>query len=358
MQDVFIIAEAGVNHNGSKKLAIRLIEEAVVSGADAVKFQTFKADELVTKAAEKAEYQKALTDENESQYQMLKRLELSNSDFIELASFCASKGIEFISTPFDLSSLRFLIDEVKVKRLKVSSGDLTNSPMLIEFGRSGLEIILSTGMANVSEIEDALWSLAYGSLYPNQPQSYAEIAEAGNSIEGRAYLQSKVTLLHCTTEYPSPPEEVNIAAMELLRDIFGIPIGYSDHTKGALASLLAVSRGAVCIEKHFTLDRSMDGPDHAASLEPSELAEMVETIRQIPVLIGRRVKWPTASERKNLPIARKSLVASQDIALGDVLGHNNIAIRRPGGGLRPIEVWRILGEKSSQKYAVGEYILE
>lgn len=354
-----IIAEAGVNHNGSEELAFRLVEEASKAGADIVKFQTFKASKLVTESAKQASYQVANTKKQESQLEMLSRLELDFHTHRRLLEACEKTNIEFLSTAFDNSSLRFLVDDLGIKRLKVPSGEITNAPFLLEHARTGLDIILSTGMATLSEIETALGILAFGYLTDGQTQPAVEaFQQAYCSEQGRGVLKNKVTILHCTTEYPAPPEEINLKAMDSIKYAFGLNTGYSDHSEGIHISVAAVARGARVIEKHFTLDKALEGPDHKASLEPQELSEMISSIRDVEVALGDGIKRPFPSEVANKAVARKSIVAAVDINIGDQFSEENIEIKRPGGGLSPINYWDILGKKSSKTYSQGELINE
>ena len=353
--NTYIIAEAGVNHNGSLDIAMQLIEEAKKAGADAVKFQTYKTENLVTRDAKKAEYQYKNTGKSDSQFEMLNKLELSYLEQIELFHFSNEIGIDFLSTAFDLESLNFLSKEMKLKTLKISSGDLTNGPLLYEFGKTGKNLILSTGMSNIQEIEDALGILAYGLLKKDNP-SEKSFKEVFMSSEGQGILKKKVSLLHCTTEYPAPLDEINLRVMETLKDKFDLKIGYSDHSEGILVSILAASHGAELIEKHFTLDKDFEGPDHISSLTPGELAEMVVSIRNLKKIMGNKVKKPTKSELKNISIARKSLVASRDIKKGQVFKKNDITVKRPGTGVSPIKFWDILSKKSKRDYKADEVI--
>ncbi|CAD6540457.1 N,N'-diacetyllegionaminic acid synthase [Paraburkholderia kirstenboschensis] len=332
-QHCTVIAEAGVNHNGSLDLAYQLIDAAAAAGADYVKFQTFRAESLVTRAAPKAEYQKATTDNAESQFDMLKRLELPQEAFAELAKYCAQKNIGFMSTPFDLEAARMLAN-LGMSTFKVSSGDLTNVPFLREIGKLGRPVILSSGMATLGEIEDAV----------------AALQGVGTPIE-------QITLLHCTTEYPAPAEEVNLLAMNTIRAAFpGATIGYSDHTRGIDIPIAATALGAQVIEKHFTLDRTMTGPDHKASLEPAELDAMVKAIRRVSLALGTGRKQPTASEIPNRLIARKSIVAARPIARGETLSEQNLAVRRPGNGLSPARWDEVVGKSAARDYAQDEPI--
>jgi N-acetylneuraminate synthase len=308
-QPCFIIAEAGVNHNGSLESAHRLVDVAVQAGADAIKFQTFKAERLVTPDAPKANYQMQNTDGAESQYEMLKRLELSAEAHRSLMAYCREKDILFISTPFDEESADFLV-ELGVDLLKIPSGELTNLPFLAYVAGRGKPLIVSTGMANLAEVEAAV--------------STIETATNGG-----------FALLHCVSTYPADPAEVNLRAMETMRAAFGVPVGYSDHTLGLDVALAAVALGACLIEKHFTLDRTLPGPDHQASLEPDELIALVQGIRTVESALGNGRKQPTPSEANTAAVGRKSLVATQDIPAGAILTEEMITIKRPGTGLAP-----------------------
>ena len=351
MRPVYVIAEAGVNHNGSREMAFHLVDAAVQAGADAVKFQTFKAENLVTRRAQKASYQKQTTDEGESQFSMLKRLELAHDTHHELVSYCQDKGIDFLSTAFDSESLNFLVKDVGLKMLKISSGEITNGPLLLEHALTGCDLILSTGMATLVEVEDALGVLAFGFLNLNSAQidpSSEAFQKAFLSEEGRRRLKEKVTLLHCTTEYPAPMNEINLNAILTMHNVFGLKVGYSDHSEGISVATAATALGVTLIEKHFTLDRSLPGPDHRASLEPDELKSMVVAIRSVEVALGNGTKEPAPSELKNRDVARKSLVATREISEGEEFDENNIAVKRPGTGISPMCYWELLGEKASK----------
>lgn len=353
-----IIAEAGVNHNGDELLAKKLVDAAYNAGADIVKFQTFSAKKMVTKAAKQAEYQIENTKLEESQFSMLSRLELSFESHKNLLAHCESLGVEFLSTAFDLESLRFLVDDIGVKRLKIPSGEITNAPLVLAHAMSGLDIIVSTGMATLSEIESVLGVLAFGYLgCPGVPSEYA-FMEAYASPEGQSVIRDKVTILHCTTEYPAPLEEVNLEAMRSISMAFKLPVGYSDHTKGIVIPIAAVAMGACLIEKHFTLDCGMEGPDHKASLEPDELKEMIKAIRAVEVAFGSGVKIPTESESGNKVVARKSLVASQAIAKGTAFSVENVDVKRPGSGVSPMRYWDMLGKVASKSYEEGDILCE
>ena len=327
-----IIAEAGVNHNGSLELAKQLVDVAVDSRVDAVKFQTFKADKLVSKYAQKADYQKQTTSAEESQYEMIKKLELDENAHREIIRYCNEKKIMFLSTPFDHGSIE-LLNNLGMPIFKIPSGEITNLPYLQHIGHLDKEVILSTGMADLGEIEDALDVLV----------------RSGVSKE-------KITVLHATTEYPCPIEEVNLRAMQTIRAAFGVKVGYSDHTQGIEVPIAAVAMGACVIEKHFTLDRTMKGPDHKASLEPAELKAMVQAIRCVEQALGDGIKRPSKSEIKNIPIARKSIVALRPIKNGEMFCEDNLAIKRPGNGISPMRWDEVIGQAAHRDYQSDELI--
>lgn len=354
-----IIAEAGVNHNGDEKLAFELVNAAHEAGADIVKFQTFKAKNLVTVNAKQAEYQVANTQKQESQLDMLSRLELSYDAHHRLVKHCEFLGIEFLSTAFDSESLAFLVNDLGLTRLKIPSGEITNAPLVLEHARTGCDLIVSTGMATLSEVEAVLGVIAFGYIADNTAvPSELAFQQAYASEQGQRALKQKITILHCTTEYPAPMTEINLRAMDTLGRAFELPAGYSDHSEGIAIPIAAVARGAVLIEKHFTLDKNMDGPDHKASLEPHELEAMVTAIRQVEIALGVGVKGPTVSEVKNKAIARKSLVANIDIKAGEKFSDENIAIKRPGIGINPNQYWNYLNKASIKGYKAGELISE
>ncbi|VAW70947.1 N-acetylneuraminate synthase [hydrothermal vent metagenome] len=353
---VFIIAEAGVNHNGNNDFVFRLIDAAVAAGADAIKFQTFKTDNMVTKKAEKAGYQKETSGQNESQYEMLKKLELSYEIHYELKEYCIKNGIHFLSTAFDFESLKFLVNDLAMSTLKISSGEITNGPLLLAHAETKLNLIISTGMATIDEIRDALSVIAYGLIESKKSPSSAAFRDAFNSDIGQQALIEKVTLLHCTTEYPAPIGDINLNAMRTLHDTFGLKVGYSDHSEGITVPIAATSLGAVLIEKHFTLDKSLPGPDHKASLNPDELCNMVTAIRQAEKAMGSGRKEPAASEMENRDIARKSLIAAKEIKQGELFTFENLTIKRPGTGISPMSYWDILGNKSTHSYEKEELI--
>jgi len=326
-QPVFVIAEAGVNHNGDLQMARALIDVAVEAGADAVKFQTFSADRLVTTDAPKAEYQLQTTGDRESQFEMLRRLELSADEHRELQSYCNERGIIFLSTPFDEEAVD-LLDELGVPAFKISSGDLTNSPLLEYVASKGKPVILSTGMSELSELIEAV------------------------SVLNTAGCENPV-LLHCVSNYPAVPSEVNLRAMQTMRSAFDVPVGFSDHTKGIDVAIAAVALGACVIEKHFTLDRTLFGPDHRASLEPAELRGLVRSIRRVESALGSGRKVPAPSEIETAKVARRSLVAARDIPAGATLERAMVVMRRPGTGLSPAMIDTVLGRRAVRDIAAG-----
>ena len=333
MKNVFIIAEAGVNHNGSIELAKKLIDVAVDAGVDAVKFQTFKAENLVSKNAQKADYQKKnMNDADDSQFNMLKKFELDVNTHKELISYCNSKNIMFLSTPFDHDSIE-LLHGLGLEIFKIPSGEITNLPYLRHIGKLNKQVVLSTGMADMGEIEDALDVLI----------------DEGTQKE-------KITILHANTMYPTPMEDVNLKAMITIGNTFDCKYGYSDHTLGIEVDIAAVAMGASCIEKHFTLDKTMEGPDHKASLEPQELKAMVEAIRNIELALGSSIKKPSKSETPNIQVARKSIVANCDIKKGEIFTENNLTIKRPGNGINPMRWDEIVGTVSIKDYIKDELI--
>ena len=333
MNNTFIIAEAGVNHNGSLEMALRLIDAACAAGADAVKFQTFKADKIIAVHAPKADYQKDATGSDESQLEMVRKLELDEAAHTRLHHYCQDKDVRFLSTPFDLESID-LLTRLGLEIFKIPSGEITNLPYLRKLGALKKRLILSTGMADLSEIKDALDVLV----------------DAGSRMED-------ITVLHCNTEYPTPFEDVNLRAMLTIRSAFpGISVGYSDHTLGIEAPIAAVAMGATVIEKHFTLDRNLPGPDHRASLEPDELAAMISAIRNIEKALGTGIKKPSPSESRNIPVARKSIVAAAPIKKGETFTEMNITVKRPGTGITPMRWDEIIGRKAAKPYRKDELI--
>ena len=329
MSRTLIIAEAGVNHNGSLDMAKKLVDEAKACGADIVKFQTARLDSLVSKSAHMADYQKKNIGTEESQKDMLKKLLLDFGEFSELADYCKMVGIMFLSTPFDIESIHFLDSMQDI--WKIPSGEITNYPYLVEIGKTGKKVILSTGMAEMDEIQAAL-----------------DVLKANGTHD--------ITILHCTTEYPAPIKDVNLLVMNTIRDTFGYPVGYSDHTQGIEVALAAVACGATVVEKHFTLDRSLPGPDHKASLEPQELKAMIDGIRKVELALGTAEKKPSDAEMKNRLVARKSIVAKKDIKTGELLTIENITTKRPGSGINPMRWNEVLGTKAVRDFEEDELI--
>ncbi len=329
MEKTLIIAEAGVNHNGSLELAMKMVDEAKNTGADIVKFQTGKPENVISRYADKAEYQKKTTGSEESQLDMVRRIMLPYADFIPLKKYCEQRKIKFLSTPFDIESIHFLDSHVDM--WKIPSGEITNLPYLIEIGRTGKPVIMSTGMSDMEEIRAAI-----------------EILRENGT--------KKLSLLHCNTQYPTPYGDVNLRAMEMLRNEFNVSVGYSDHTQGIEVPIAAVAMGARIIEKHFTLDRNMEGPDHKASLEPQELKAMVDSIRHIEEAMGDGIKRVSESEYANRDIARKSIIASRDICKGEVLTEENLTTKRPGSGISPMRWFDILGTKAVRDFKEDEVI--
>lgn len=332
LKKVIIIAEAGVNHNGSLEVAKKMVDAAVGAGADIIKFQSFKAENVVSKYAPKANYQKESTDPSETQLEMIRKLELDCNSHKELLNYCRSRKIRFLSSPFDLDSIDML-KELGVDVFKIPSGEITNLPYLRKIGSFGGEVIISTGMADLGEIEDALNVLA----------------SAGTLIEN-------IIVLHCNTEYPTPIHDVNLRAMNTIACAFGVRVGYSDHTLGIEIPVAAVAMGASVIEKHFTLDRTMEGPDHRASLEPGEFKAMVYAIRNVELALGDGIKKASSSELKNKPIARKSILAATAIRKGEVFSEDNLVVKRPGTGISPMKWDEVIGKKAGRDYRTDEFI--
>ena len=330
MKKVFVIAEAGVNHNGNIKIAQKLIDIASEAGADAVKFQTFKTESLVCRDAEKAAYQRETTDKSESQYSMLKKFELTEQMHRELIEYCGEKKIMFLSAPFDIESIK-LLSKLGMQIFKIPSGEITNLPYLREIARQEKKVILSTGMSNMDEVKAAVGVLK------------------NNGAED-------ITLLHCNTQYPTPMSDVNLLAMVKMQEELGLPVGYSDHTQGIDVSIAAVALGASVIEKHFTIDKGMEGPDHKASLEPHELKRMIEGIRNVELAIGSGVKQMTESECANVDIVRKSIVASTNICKGETFTEKNLTTKRPGNGMNPMKWDEIIGMAANRDYEADELI--
>ena len=348
-QRTLIIAEAGVNHSGNLETALALVDAAADAGADIVKFQTFSASGVAGRSALKADYQQRTTDASESQHAMLRRLELPHAAHHTLIAHAKKRDIEFLSTPFDQTSFEFLMS-LNLPRVKIGSGDLTNAPLLHAVAKAGATLILSTGMATLGEVEEALGVLAHGYSGGGQPPGIAAFRAAWRDPAARERLVRRVSLLHCTTEYPCPPGDVNLSAMAAMKAAFQLPVGYSDHTDGIEVSLAAVALGAAIIEKHLTLDRKAEGPDHAASLEPADFKRMVSAIRTIEGALGDGVKAPKESEVKNIPVARKSIVAARTLKAGETIGPDDITTKRPGSGLAPIEYWSLIGTHTTRPY--------
>ena len=351
----FVIAEAGVNHNGSLELALQLVDVAADAGADAVKFQTFKADQLATSGAAKADYQVANTQEAGSQLGMLRQLEISESDHHALVERCGLRDIRFMSTAFDSKSLAF-VATLGMPAIKVPSGDITCAPLLLQAARLRMPLIVSSGMSTLAEIEHALGVVAFGLTSDSEPSGRADFEAAYCSAEGQRALQQHVSLLHCVTQYPAPPDAVNLRAMDTMATAFGLPVGYSDHTLGIEVSIAAVARGATIIEKHFTLDRALPGPDHAASLVPAELRQLVTAIRNVECALGTRLKAAAPQEVGNRPVARRSVVAARAIRRGEILSADALAFKRPGHGVSPMDYWSLLGHPAARDYAADELI--
>ena len=351
----FIIAEAGVNHNGDPSTAFKLVDNASKTGADSIKFQLFNTDLLAIRNLGKADYQKKTTSKKESQYQMLKRLELPISIHKELFDYCSKSNIEYLCTAFDDESLDFLIKELDLSTLKIPSGEITNGPFLLRHARPKKKIILSTGMASLKEIEQALSIIAFGMLSSTEPSTQL-FQEAYKSTEGRNILNEKVSLLHCVSAYPTPIDDVNLRTMTSLKEKFDLNVGFSDHTSDITAAPIAVASGATIIEKHFTLDKLMPGPDHIASLEVNEFKDMVRQIRSVEKILGSKNKKPTDMELENRDIVRKSLVASRKIKAGEKFSLDNLTAKRPGTGISPMKLWDILENISEKDYSVDDLI--
>lgn len=354
-KSVFVIAEAGVNHNGDVGLALELVDAAAAAGANAVKFQTFQADRLVTRMAKKAKYQVDNTGEAGGQLAMLARLELSLEAHEQLVERCAVRGVAFMSTAFDEVSLSMLAP-LGMPAVKVPSGDITCAPLLLQAARLRQRLLVSTGMCTLTDIEQALGVIAFGLTCDGLPASRRDCESAYLSPAGREALIRYVTLLHCVTQYPAPAEAVNLRAMDTMAAAFGLPVGYSDHTLGIEAAIAAVARGACVIEKHFTLDRSLPGPDHAASLEPDEFEKMVNAIRFVEQALGSSLKQPALAEIENRSIARRSVVAGRAIARGERLDLGMLVCKRPENGMSPLDIWSLQGRVAARDYAVDEPI--
>jgi len=353
----YVIAEAGVNHNGSLDRALELVETASECGADAVKFQSFRPEALVSTRARKAPYQEQTTGQAGSQLDMLRQLQLSGEDHQTLLTRCSELGIDFLSTPFDEASLAMLVDELNVSRLKLGSGDLTHGPLLFAAAQTGLPLILSTGMATLEDIDQALGIVAFCWTSVDGSPSTEACDVARRSDAGRQALQERLVLLQCTTEYPAPFNEVNLRVMAEFRERYGIPVGFSDHTPGTAVPLAAVALGATLIEKHFTLDKALPGPDHRASLDPLELRAMVQGIRAVEASLGSSHKTVGPTEGRNRVAARRSLVATQAIQQGELFTADNLGAKRPGDGISPMHYWDVLGRTAPRAFGIDELIL-
>ena len=354
---IYIIAEAGVNHNGSMSMAFELIHAAHECGADAVKFQTFKTEKLVTRDARKASYQNENDSSTSSQSEMLKQLELTDVQFIELSEECKRVGIDFLTTCFDSSSLEVICRETRLKKLKIGSGDITNLPLIIDHSRTGLDIIISTGMSTMSEIEDALAAIAFGhSTKSGNPENYDWLKLNYFTEDKIARIRDKVTILHCVTDYPASHEDLNLNAIKIIQQAYGINTGYSDHTLGLEACCAAVALGATCLEKHLTLDPSLPGPDHKASAAPEDFKALVTATRNIEKSMIPLIKSPTVRERSNLEVARKYLVAAIDISEGECFTAENVDIKRSKIGISPQLYWDVIGKSAKRNFSQGESI--
>ena len=355
---VYIIAEAGVNHNGSVEMSKDLVRTASECGADAVKFQTFKTEKLVTGTAKKAKYQDENDDSSSTQEEMLRRLELSDVEFILLSKECEKYDIDFLTTCFDSESLQVICETISPKVLKVGSGDLTNLPLIVDHARTGKKIVISTGMATLSEVEDALAALAFGYLCQDRddPPNYQWLKQNYFRPEMIELLGDKVTILHCVTDYPAQPQDLNLDAILQLKLAYKLDVGYSDHSLGMEACCAAVALGATCLEKHLTLDKALPGPDHAASASPQEFKDFVAAIRNLELALRPRIKAPTERELGNLEVARKYLVVKKDIQPGEVFSIDNVEIKRSAFGMSPSLYWDVMGQVAKRGYSVGESI--
>jgi N-acetylneuraminate synthase len=352
-ESVYIIAEAGVNHNGQRELAFSLVNEAASCGANAIKFQTFDANKLASRSAPKAAYQKETTAASETQLSMLRKLELPQEWHSELQYYARSRDIDFISTAFDVSSLQFLVN-LDVPLLKLPSGELTNSPLVWHFARTGKPLIVSTGMATLSEVEEALAVICHGVQNETEPCGMGEVWKIWSRPQCRRALSGRVTLLHCTSQYPTSLREVNLRAMDTLATCFGLPVGYSDHTQGIEIAVAAVARGAKIIEKHFTLDKSLPGPDHQASLEPSEFKQMTQSIRGVEQALGDGAKYPQESEWDTRTAARQQIILARNVRAGQIIVREDLTTARTGQGLPPARLWELVGKVAIHDYEAGE----
>ena len=353
----YVIAEAGVNHNGSLRIAKKMVAAAAEAGVDAIKFQTFVAESVIARHAAKANYQIKTTGKAESQLEMVKKLELDRTSHRVLLRHCRELGIQFLSTAFDQDSMKFLLEEIKMPTIKISSGEITNGPLLLTAARYKLPIILSTGMSTLHDIREALGVIAFGCVSRlNIKPSLSLFRNAFKSKYGQRLLKRRVSLMHCVTEYPAAYEAMNLRALDTLSHEFRLPIGLSDHSLGICIPMAAVAMGAEIVEKHFTLDRAMQGPDHRASLEPDELTAMVRGIRAVESALGSGQKKPTRTELVNKLLVRKSLVARKAIKRGALFSHENLTAKRPGRGISPMRYWEYLGRKATRHYQADDFI--
>lgn len=355
----YIIAEIGVNHNGSLSQAFELIEAAANSGADAAKIQIFRAGSIATKGVDVAEYQKSAGRSRQTQYEMLENLELTYDEIQQLHDKSVKIGIDFLATPFDEESLNFLTNVLEIKNIKISSSEITNAPFLLEISRVAEQILLSTGMCDMSDIENALSVLSFGFMNDEETDpSIDEFKKAFRSYEAREVLKEKVSLLHCSTSYPTPTEDANLRAITTLRAAFGLDVGYSDHTMGIHIAPAAVVLGARIVEKHLTLDRDQIGPDHKCSLDPKEFKTFVSAIRDIEGAMGNGVKVASPLEWENASVVRKSIVAGRSIARGEPFTRENLAVKRSGGGMSPFMYWSLIGKTAEKSYEYDELIAQ
>lgn len=351
-----IIAEAGVNHNGDLNLAFELIDAASAGGADYVKFQTYSASEVASSHVNKAPYQIKNTNENESQLEMLRRLQISRDDHLRLTEYCELRNVKFLTTTCDIPSLKFVTGELGCNLIKLGSAELTNGPLLLAAGMSDVDIILSTGMATLREIEEALSLIAFGSIYKKEPKYKKEYLDCLRYEQSWTSIRKKVALMHCTTEYPAKFSDTNLRVIDTLIKSFGLPVGYSDHTVGSTMAIGAIVMGATLLEKHITVSRLLPGPDHSSSMEPDEFSQFVKDIRNIESGIGSGIRIPSADEVKNIPNVRKCLVANRALSAGEVLGHEHISSKRHSDGITPMDYWDILGRTLKQNVGTGQAI--
>jgi len=353
-EGVTVIAEIGVNHNGDSQMALKLVEAAAEAGVNAVKLQTFIPELVISPRAPKASYQIKTTGNEGSQLEMVRQLCLDKDSHRQIQKRCAELNISFLSTPFDLQSLHFLLEDLKLSTIKLSSADITNGPLIYAAASHAEQLIISTGLCTMEEIAEAMDLVAYAFSTSEPPQNRKAFAGAHQNPKTETQLRERVTLLHCVSEYPAPMEELNLKAMDTLAEVFGVPVGFSDHSLGITAPIAAVARGACLIEKHFTLDRNLPGPDHRASLEPYELIDLVQSIRQVEKSLGNGIKKPSISELQNLKVVRRSLMATRDITAGEVISDEAIVALRPSGGCNPMDIWDLLDKPATRSYRKGE----